>query len=289
MEGLEKNEIPEENSEETQAIEEEEKTGIELSDAQSLEQPETDDEETETVVMIGDEEPEPKEEAPQWVKDLRVKNRELTKENKRLKQQKESESAQKINAPGEKPKLEDFDFDPDKFERALNEWVDKKNKYENDLLTQENQKKDEEAKFQEKVKAYQKQKSELVFDPAEVEEAEQIVHDLMSVNQIGSIVTYANNPALVLVALGKNPKKAKELSSINDPVKFAIAMAEVEGKLKVTQRKPATKPERTVTGSGPVLTAGDKELERLRAEADKTDDMSKVVAYRRKMKQSKQA
>jgi hypothetical protein len=52
----------------------------------------------------------------------------------------------------------------------------------------------------------------------------------------------ADNPALVVYALGKNPKKAKELSEIKDPVKFAFAVAKLEKELKVTNRRAAPHP-----------------------------------------------
>lgn len=272
----------EEGKQEVAEIKETEES-IDLDQDQSKETPELDEsEESETVVLIGDEEPEQTEEAPQWIKDVRKQNREQAKEIKRLNKQLQSDTVEIINAPGEKPKLEDFDFDPEEYESAYNEWVDKKNKYDIDLITKKTRKEDEEKSFQEKVKSYQKQKSELAFD--DVEEAEQLVYDLMDVRQIGSIVTYAKTPALVLYALGKNPKKTKELSEINDPVKFAIAVADLEKKLTVTQRKPGTKPERILSGSGPVMNAGDKELTRLRTEAEKTGNYTKVREYRDKQK-----
>ena len=86
----------------------------------------------------------------------------------------------------------------------------------------------------------------------------------------------------MIYALGKNPKKAKELAAIADPVKFAFAVAKLEAQLKVTNRKPSPPPpERVISGTGRVSGAVDSTLERLREEAARTGDMSKVVAYRR--------
>ena len=87
------------------------------------------------------------------------------------------------------------------------------------------------------------------------------------------------------VRLGKNPKKAKEISTITDPAKFAFAVAQLETQLKVTQRKAATAPERTVQGTGNKSGTVDSTLERLRTEAAKSGDFTKVVQY----KKSKQA
>ena len=70
------------------------------------------------VVQIGDEEPEAEpEQAPEWVRDLRKRDRENQKRIKELEAQ--------LNKPTEvaalpaKPKLDDFDYDTDAFEAAL--------------------------------------------------------------------------------------------------------------------------------------------------------------------------
>ena len=90
----------------------------------------------------------------------------------------------------------------------------------------------------------------------------------------------ADNPALVIYALGKNPKKAKELAAITDPVKFAFAVAKLESQLKVTNRKAPPPPEKTMRGTGPGSGAVDSTLERLREEAARTGDMTKVIRYK---------
>jgi hypothetical protein len=76
----------------------------------------------------------------------------------------------------------------------------------------------------------------------------------------------------------------KELSSIKDPVKFAFAVAKLETQLKVSNRKAAPPPEKVVKGTGRVSGSVDSTLERLREEAAKSGDMSKVIAYKRQMR-----
>jgi hypothetical protein len=75
------------------------------------------------------------------------------------------------------------------------------------------------------------------------------------------------------------------LSKIEDPVKFAFAVAKLEKDLKVTNRKAAPAPERMISSTGRVSGAVDSTLERLREEAARTGDMTKVIRY----KQQKQA
>jgi len=85
----------------------------------------------------------------------------------------------------------------------------------------------------------------------------------------------------LVYALGKNPTKAAALGAIKDPVEFAFAVARLEAQLKVSEKKPATPPETRVTGNGRVSGAVDATLERLRAEAERTGDYTKVSAYKR--------
>jgi hypothetical protein len=84
-------------------------------------------------------------------------------------------------------------------------------------------------------------------------------------------------------ALGKNPKKAAELAKRSDPVEFAFAVARLEKDLKVSNRKSAPAPEKIVQNSGRVVSSAsvDSTLNRLRAEAERTGDYTKVMEYRR--------
>jgi hypothetical protein len=50
--------------------------------------------------------------------------------------------------------------------------------------------------------------------------------------------------------------------------------------LKVTNRKAAPPPEKTVQGTGRVTGSVDSTLDRLRADAEKSGDYSKVFAYK---------
>ena len=111
-----------------------------------------------------------------------------------------------------------------------------------------------------------------------------MAQELLSTTQQGIILQGAENPALVIYALGKNPAKLKEMAAITDPVKYAFAVSKLETQLKVTQRK-APPPERTVQGTGRVSGTVDSTLERLRADAERTGDYTKVVQYRKQLKQ----
>ena len=244
-----------------------------------------DDEETEdteeVVVSIGEEAPPPEEHtpAPEWVKELRKTNRELQRQNREL--QSRLQAAPPETKPvviGNKPKLEDNDYDADKYEEALTDWFDRKRQADEVNAKQEAEVMNQQKAWQAKLDGYGKAKAELRVK--DFEDAEEVAQQVFSITQQGVLLQGADNPALVVYALGKNPAKAKELAEIKDPVKFAFAVAKLEKDLKVTNRRQAPAPERIVTGTGRSSGAVDSTLERLRAEAERTGNMTKVIAYK---------
>jgi len=141
-----------------------------------------------------------------------------------------------------------------------------------------------EKSWAEKLEAYQEAKA--TFKADDFDEAEASVKEVLDQTQQGIIVHGAADPALLIYALGKNEAKAKEISAIKDPVKFAFAIAKLEDQLKVSTRKPATQPEGRISGNSRPSGTIDSTLERLREEASKTGDFSKVVAYKRSKSKS---
>lgn len=236
----------------------------------------------EVIVSIGEEAPPPEEQthAPEWVRELRKTNRELQRQNREL-QGKLQSTAQTETKPvvlGKKPSLEEHDYDADKFEAALADWFERKRKADEAVAKQEAEVMNQQKAWQAKLDGYGKAKAELRVK--DFEDAEAVAQELFNITQQGVVLQGADNPALVIYALGKNPKKAKELSDIKDPVKFAFAVAKLEKELKVTNRKAAPPPERIVSGTGRVSGAVDSTLERLREEAARTGNMTKVIQYK---------
>jgi desulfoferrodoxin (superoxide reductase-like protein) len=236
----------------------------------------------EVIVSIGEEAPPPEEQthAPEWVRELRKTNRELQRQNREL-QGKLQSTAQTETKPvvlGKKPSLEEHDYDADKFEAALADWFERKRQADEAAAKQEAEVMNQQKAWQAKLDGYGKAKAELRVK--DFEDAEAVAQELFNITQQGVVLQGADNPALVIYALGKNPKKAKELSDIKDPVKFAFAVAKLEKELKVTNRRAAPPPERIVSGTGRVSGAVDSTLERLRAEAEKTGNMTKVIQYK---------
>ena len=257
---------------------------IQVEDAPSADLADESDESDndEVIVSIGEEAPPPEEQthAPEWVRELRKTNRELQRQNREL-QGKLQSTAQTETKPvmlGKKPSLEDHDYDAEKFEEALTTWFERKRQADDVNARQEAEVMNQQKAWQSKLDGYGKAKAELRVK--DFEDAEAVAQELFSVTQQGVVLQGADNPALVIYALGKNPKKAKELSDIKDPVKFAFAVAKLEKELKVTNRRAAPPPERIVSGTGRVSGAVDSTLERLREEAARTGNMTKVIQYK---------
>jgi len=241
----------------------------------------------EVEVSIGDkpvQAEEPKQAAPAWVRELRRRERELQREVRELRAK--VQTPQVENQPpavGAKPKLEDHDYDAEKFEAALASWFERKRQADEHAAKQKQSEEQQKQAWQARLDAYGKAKASLRV--RDYEDAESSVTESLNVTQQGIIVSGAENPALVTYAIGKDPAKLKELAAIADPVKFAFAVAKLETQLKVNPRKPAAAPE-VIVKSTTRLAGGshDQVLERLYDEADKTGDRTKVIAYKAKLR-----
>ena len=267
-----------ESQDDSENVGDEQNSGTDQNDQQSGDDQEGDD--NEVIVSIGEDAPPPDEQAhaPGWVKELRKANREKEKRIRELEAKLTQTTEKKPVALGAKPKLEDFDYDADKFESALTDWFERKRQADTEANKLQQAEQAQKQVWQEKLEGYGKAKAELKV--RDFEDAEAVAQELFNITQQGIVLQGADNPALVIYALGKNPKKAAELAKIEDPVKFAFAVAKLEKELKVTNRKAAPAPERMISSTGRVSGAVDSTLERLREEAARTGNMTKVIQYK---------
>jgi hypothetical protein len=247
---------------------------------------EDEDDEDEVVISIGEESPPQDEEvrAPAWVRELRKSNREKERKIRELEAKLNTTATEtKPVALVSKPTLESCDYDSDEYEQKLAEWYEHKREYDAAEANVAAQRDAEAKAWQDKLDSYAKARASLKV--RDYDEAEATALDTFDVTQQGIVLQGSDNPALLIYAIGKSAKRAKELAAITDPVKFAFAVAKLETQLKVTNRRAATAPERTITTSGGRVSGSiDSQLERLRAEALKTGDLSKVMEYKRRKK-----
>lgn len=277
---LENDEILESVEIEAEAETEDENVAV-LVDEESEEE-----DEDEIVISIGEESPPQEEEtrAPAWVRELRKANREKERKIRELEAQLNAAATETKPVVLEaKPTLESCDYDSDEYENKLASWYEQKRAYDAAEAEAAAQRDAEAKEWQDKLDSYAKARASLKV--RDYEDAEAFALETFNVTQQGIVLQGSENPAHLIYALGKSQKRAKELASITDPVKFAFAVAKLETQLKVTNRKAAAAPERTITsGGGRISGSVDSTLERLREEALKTGDLSKVMAYKRSKK-----
>lgn len=282
--------------EEEQTGEEEQPGEDETQEPSPVENEESQDDAAEIEglqITFGDEKPKEDEDetpAPKWVKELRKRHTELKRQNRELREKIQTYEKPQVPEglppePGQMPTIESCDYDQERFNREAKAWYEQKNAREKALEKIERDRQLADAEYRKRLERYAEKKESLSVH--DFDEAEELVKDTFNVTQQGIIVHGADDPALVVYALGRNPIKAKELSKIDDPIRFAFAAAKLEAQMKISKtKKPAAKPEKTVTSSGPVSGAVDSQLTRLRAEAEKTGDYTKVNAYKRQKRRS---
>lgn len=219
--------------------------------------------------------------APEWVRNLRKEHREVLREKKELEARlKALEKPEQPSVLGEKPTLAGCDFDADEFEAKLLEWNQRKQQVEASKIEAQKRQEEEETSAKKRFEEYQTAKAALKVP--DYSEAEENVVQQFSIAQQSIILQGADRPEVLIYAIGKNQAKAKELSAITDPVKFAMAVAKLEMKLKI---EPKTKPTPEKTVKGGVSTAtGDSTLDKLRSEAERTGDYSKVHKYKMQLR-----
>jgi hypothetical protein len=256
-----------------------------------------DQEQEQVIVSIGDETPEEHDfnAMPSWVKELRRAYDRSKRKNQELSKKIEQYASKHSNGnnlypetmdPGPMPTLANSDYDEQKFSDRMTEWhqakmiadqAKQKKKAQNEAIQKQ---------FEEKINKFRAQKEQLKvrdFDDVEI-----LVNDHLDDTQRGIIISASDNPAVLMYALGKNPKRLQELANIGDPIKFAFQAAKLEKDLKISKRQPKTAPEKTLSGTGNAIGA-EKNLNHLRDEAAKSGDMQKVLAYRRKLREQARA
>lgn len=243
----------------------------------------------ETVITIGDAEPEDEElnKAPEWVRDLRKRTRDLEKENRELRRQQQLAEQPDAIVIGKRPAMDDpdIDYDTEKYEQKLAEYFERKRQADAQAEQLEQQKQREIDQWNERVALYREEVVKLGIP--DYDEAEDTVMTVLSDTQQGMIIHGAKNPAMLVAALGKNPEKLRELAALEgDPVRFSMAIGHLEAQLKVSKRsRTPPPPEKPVRGSGPISAATDNTLERLRDKAAKTGDFTEVNRYKRQLRE----
>jgi len=245
---------------------------------------ETDEELGDNVVTFGDDKaPEVNDDAPapEWVKDLRRVNRAQARELTELKKAKADDKPSSLSA---KPTLEGSGYDEEKHGKLLDVWYDEKRTHDDAETAKETEAETQRVAWQSRLEEYNDAKSSFTQDT--IDDAEAIAREMLTDTQQGVLVeALGKGAAALLVGLAANDTRFKALASIKNPIRFAAEAARLESIMKTTTRRPKTIPEKRVVGSG-ASQMGDKTLEKLEAEAEKSGDRSKIVAHKRALKKA---
>lgn len=239
--------------------------------------------EVETVVQLGEAPPasEAGERESTRFADLRKRYREATDRSRKLEEELQAlrPAAAAPKLP-ERPTLAECEYDEKRYQDAMDGWYAKKREVDAHEAKQA-----DEARIQrERVQAIETNyaTSKAALKVSDFEEAEQEVGAIFDPVQRGIVLAAADNPAAVVYVLHKNPERLRKLAEVKDPAKFAAAIGKLETEVKVTQKRTGVKPPPETTlrsGSTSAATSASAELDKLRAEADRTGDRSKVIAY----------
>ena len=265
----------------------------EIADAdeglQQNDQVEADESEADGIVVQvgGDEEEEPQG-APEWVRELRRANREKDREIRELRAKVAAQDAPQDEGLPPEPTLEDYDYDEAAFRAGYKEWVKKSAAYEAEQEQFIAKQREFDERWQNRLSSYEEGRAKL--GAPDYEDAEAVVTEILAKPfwgmkladaRLSVIKNVADDPNAVVYALGKNEAKAKELAEIDDVTAFAYAVGKLEAKMTIVRGGAKPAPEKKIGNLAAGVGATDNTLERLREEAAKTGDFSKVLVYKK--------
>ena len=241
------------------------------------------------VVTIGDTPPaedDPALNNPNF-KQLRESYRKKSEENRELKRRLDAVAGVKAEVRAE-PTLEGCDYDPEKFKAEMRAYVTEQAQADAKKQAALEAQAKVAATFHQRLAAYAKEKEAFKARAPDFDEAEADIKENLSVMKQNIIVDMAKDIPLVIYALHKNQAKLKELAELPDH-KFVWHLAQMETQLKVSNRGERPQAEERVEGVRHAGNTSDLHLARLEKEFERTGDRSKIVAYKKSLKEKKSA
>jgi hypothetical protein len=254
---------------------------------------ETGEEGDETAVFIGEppsessaDSEEHQQAAPEWAKALRKDYRRVQRElaDERRKNAVVPPVVQPAEKLGEPPTLEQCGWDEQEFRKQTAAHLKKEREIADRVEQQAAAVRKRQDEANARVKTYQTQQKALKV--RDFTEAEDDVCASLSEVQQNLLMAGADNTALIVYALGKNPEKLAELAKITDPVRFAFAAGKLEKDIKVQPRKGNTKPqpEQIVRSTASMSGGGNSALDAARKKAEQSGDYTEVNRIKRQLK-----
>lgn len=227
--------------------------------------------------------------APEWAKALRKDYRRVQREladERRKSAAVSTPAVQPTEVLGAPPTLEACGWDEAEFRKQTAAHLKKEREIEDRQLQQAEAVRQHQAEANARVKTYQtQQKSLKVKDFADAEDE---VCGVLSEQQQNMLLAGADNTALLVYALGKNPEKLAELAKITDSVRFAFAAGKLEKDIKVQPRKGNTKPqpEQVTRSTASLSGGGNSALEAARKKAEMSGDYTEVNRIKQSLRKA---
>lgn len=219
------------------------------------------------IEIEGEEEPE---ETP-LIKKLRT---ELRESQKREADARKASTPAEIIVPPEPDLWDDCEGDPDKYKAALREHDKLKAAAAAQKAAQAEQGQVSQQAFQRAHAVYQAKAETLGVK--DFKEAENAVVAALPVVIQSAIVQYAQDPAKLVLGLGRNPAALAKIAAETDPVRQILMVIDMEKRMTVNRKKPPP-PEADTIQRGSVslsATSADKVAENLLKQAQATGDMT---------------
>lgn len=111
--------------------------------------------------------------------------------------------------------------------------------------------------------------------------------EILGTEVANHIIDNFDDSHVILYYLGKNPDEANRIANLLEsrPIMGVAEIGRLSSELKVKSRKKSSPdPDEEISGDGsPDLSANERKLDKLREEAAKSGDMSKLMAFKRKI------
>jgi hypothetical protein len=212
-------------------------------------------------------------------KALKAERKQLLREVVELRAKAPAPAAPKIEKPGERPALKDFDGDENLLADALVKWAKANDAFEAEQAAIK-------AKSDSLAAAYRAKIEKL--GRSDYKQQQDIVSAALTHEQQVILLQKTKETAALVYGLGKDPAKLRRLAAINDPLDFHVALLDIERTMKINdKRKPPNPPESVVRGNSGGAVLKDRTLERLEKQADETGNRAPVQAYLREKSQKK--
>lgn len=148
---------------------------------------------------------------------------------------------------GPKPKLEDFGYDEDKYNAAIEQYYSKKSAAEFEARQRQ------EMTWKQQQEWTQKQSRTLAQGAATYADFDQVVSQVPISPTAAEAIVISEKGADVAYFLGKNPGEAARINSL-PPIQQVYELARIESRLSAPQPKP-----KTTSAPDPVPTVGGRE------------------------------